>query len=236
MKRLMAILVIVLLNNQLLAQGLNEKEHIIISGSGYVERMPDYAEINLSINKTSESLKSSKEYVDNITQKILDAALAIGIAADDIGASKIHAQADYKWMNGEREYLGESVSRSVTLVLKDLSKYSLMVQAVIDAGVTGLDNVRLRFNDRNTISREAMKIAIDDAKKKAEVIAMQFGAKVGGVYKISESAIDDGTYYRSQHYAMMAEISQPNVGAQATLKIRKQRVDESIFVVFLLES
>ncbi|WP_101760528.1 SIMPL domain-containing protein [Oceanicoccus sp. KOV_DT_Chl] len=232
MKMLITVIVGVLLTSKIMAQGLPGQEHIIISGSGYVERMPDFAEINLSVNKTSETLKSSKDYVDIITQQVLDAAVATGVAPEDIGASKIHAQPSYKWVKDERKYLGERVSRSVTLVLRDLTQYSVLVQAVIDAGITELDGVQLRFNDRNAIEREAMKLAIDDARKKAEVIAQQFSSKVGSVYKISETAIDDGTYYRSQHYAMMADVGQS--GRRAALKIRKQRVDESVFVVFLL--
>lgn len=234
MKLLIIVIMGLLFHNQSMAQGLPEKPHIIISGRGFVERMPDYAEIDLSVYKTTDTLKSSKDYVDKITQQVLDCALVLGVNFKDIKASKIHAQPNYQWAKDEQKYLGEKVSRSVTLVLRDLDQYSALVQALIDAGVTELDSVQLMFNDRNAIAREAMKIAIDDARKKAEVIALQFGVGVGEVYKVSEKAIDDGGYYRSERYTMVADMARP--GKSAALKINKQRLSESIFVVFLLKS
>ena len=236
MKTIITLLIGLLASTSLFAQGLPNERHIIISGHGYVERMPDYVEIQLSINKTSPNLKTSKDIVDRITQQTLDAALANGVATEDIGASKIHAQPDFEWADGKRQYLGEKISRSVTLTLRDLSRYSALVQAVINADVSRLHGTQLKFNDRSAIEYEAMELAISDAKKKAEVIAQQFGAELGEVYKISETAISDGTYSRSHQYEMeVGMVSSSGSGKRAELKIKKQRVDEAVFVVFLLE-
>ncbi len=233
MKSLITLAILMLLSSNLQAQGFPEEKHIIVSGSGFIEHMPDYAEVYLTTTKTSETLKISKENVDSITQKVLDAALSIGIKPEDIGASKIHAEPHYKWIDNDRKYLGERVSRSITLILRDLSQYSPLIQAVINAGVTELDGVQFKFNDRNALKREAMQYAIIDAKKKAEVIARQFGSKVNDVYKISEKSIDDESYYRSHQYAMLADVAMPT--RKAELKVRKQRIDESIYAVFILK-
>ncbi len=234
MRSLVIFVFIVFISGNVVAQGLPEEKHIIISGSGYVERMPDYAEINLSVSKTSETLKQSKDYVDKITQQIIDAAIANDISPDDIGASKIYAEPHYKWAREERKYLGERVRRSITLVLRNLSQYSVLVQALIDAEVTELEGIQLLFSDRSMHEREAMTMAIADAKKRAAVIASQFGTTLGGVYKISEAEINDHRYYQAEQYAMLASVA--DGGRRAELKIRKQRVSESVYVVFLLGS
>ncbi len=216
------------------AQGLPSHEHIIISGSGFVKAMPDYIRIELTVRKTSKTLKLSKDYVDKITQQLIAAALERGVVDEDIGASKIQARPEYKWIKDENKYLGEKVSRSITLLLRDMSQYSALVQAIIDAGVTTLDGVQLQFSDRDKLERESMALAIQNAKAKAKVIADQFGANLGEVYKISEAPINDIRYYQADVSAMRVELSAG--GDRAEFKIRKQRVIESVYVVFYLES
>ena len=215
------------------AQDLPDREHIIVSGHGYVEEMPDFAEISLTVAKTSKTLKESKDYVDSITQNIFDAVLKHKVDNEDISASKIYASPHYEWGRDEKKYLGERVRRTIKVTLRDLDSYSALVQAIIDAGVTELDGVQLKFEDRDTLEREAMKVAIEDAKKNGESIAKQFGASIDGVFRISESSIDDRRHYAYKAEMALADVRAP--GQRAELKIAKQRVDESVYVVFYLE-
>ena len=232
MKTIVSIAFLYLLVSGLSAQELPNREHIIVSGHGYVEHMPDYAEIHLTISKTSETLKTSKDFVDKRTKLVLRYATDLGIEPEDISASKILAYPKYEWRRDEHKYLGQMVSRSITLYLRNLNQYPDLIQVLIDAGVTEIDGIQLRFRDQDAIQSEAMEVAIMNAKNKAKTIASQFGASIGKVLKVSEFAIDDADFYQDRQYAMSADVARPE---SPSLKIRKQRVNETVFVIFTLE-
>ncbi|GMG88443.1 SIMPL domain-containing protein [Biformimicrobium ophioploci] len=218
-----------------LANGLPDARHIQVSGTAYVEALPDYVEISLSISETASTLEEARKAVDVRTRSVLEAAASGGVLEEDIDASLISAQPEYEYANRGRVYKGERVNRSVTLRLRDLERYSELVQKLTGSGITRLEGISLHHSKISELKSEAMKLAIADAKTRAEIIAAEFGASVGAVYGISAQASGPSPVFRggiAGAAAMSAESAQADQGAG--LKIAKQKIHQSIYAVFTL--
>lgn len=218
-----------------LANGLPDARHIEVSGTGYIEALPDYVEISLSVAETASTLEAAKKAVDVRTRSVLEAATAGGVREEDIDASLISAQPEFEYANRGRVYKGERVNRSVTLKLRNLDRYSELVQKLTGSGITRLERISLHHSKISELQGEAMKVAIADAKARAEIIAAEFGASVGAVYKISAQASGPAPVYRrgiAGAAAMSVESEQADQGAG--LKIAKQKIHQSIYAVFTL--
>lgn len=210
------------------AASLPEAPHVVINARGEVDAMPDIAYMQLQISETSDSAVQAKSTVDQRSAQVLNAVAEQGVPESDIRASQIRIYPDYEWHDGKRVLRGQRVERSIDITLKDLSRYGAVLDALVNAGISELGNIRFDLSQRDALQAEAVQLAIGDAKARAEVLAAGFGRKLAGVYHIDEGASAPVVYER----AMMMDAK---LGAQAPMLIGEETVTANLTVVFLLK-
>lgn len=219
-----------LLSASAFAAGLPDARHIIVTGQGHVEAVPDIATLHLSVETTDPSLAEAKNRVDTVTGRVIEAARALGIREEDIGASDIHANPQYEWRQGERSYRGERVSRNIRITLRNIDRYGKLVHRVIEAGVSRISHIELDFSDRDKLESQALQKAIVAARRKAGVIAKSFEARLGEVYQIDEAPAPSPP----EPYAERLQADTTPDGGDS-LKVGKQKIQREIRAVFYLE-
>lgn len=207
---------------------LPNKPHIVVEGKGQLTQIPDIAIVRFEIDATRGSLSDAKQIVDTGIAKAIKAAQASGIVEDDINASKIQAQPQYQWREKNRQYMGERVSRQVELTLRDTQRYNELVEALLKAGVSRLQNTTLTFSQLDQLEQQALMLALDDAKQKAQLMAKHLDSDIDGVFQIAP--VGD----RARVYGMEMRAADAGM-AKAKLKVAKQQIEQKIRVVFFLK-
>src|SRR6185312_7575537 len=133
--------------------------------------------------------------VEARTAKVLDAARKAGIVDKDIDAPSVSVYPEYGCESAAfssasggcvRKITGQHVSRSVTLTLRDLSRYGELANALFKAGVTDLGNMDMDRSDRRALEQKARALAVADAHDQAAGLAQSAGVTLGAVYSIAE--------------------------------------------------
>jgi hypothetical protein len=210
---------------------LPDEPHIVVDGVGSVESVPDIAVLHFSVEVTDKTLAAAKQSVDRQLGKAIASAKALGIADDDISASRIQAQPQYEWRDKERHYVGERVSRQVALTLNNTDNYNTVVDALLAAGVSRLNPAQLEHSAIEQLERDALNKALDNARNKASSMAQHLGVKLDGVYQIApanDRAIVHGMEMRASVMKDAAE--------SAPLKVAKQTIEQRVRVVFLIDN
>lgn len=202
--------------------------HIVVEGKGQLQQTPDIAIVRFEIEATRGSLSEAKHVVDSEVGKALKAARAVGIVEDDIDASRIQAQPQYQWRDKNRQYMGERVSRQLQLTLRDTERYNELVEVLLKAGISRLQNTTLTFSQLEQLEQQALMLALDDAKQKATLMAKHLDTNIDGVFQIAPVS-DRAVIYGMEMRAADASSS------KAPLKVAKQRIEQKIRVVFLLQ-
>ncbi|MCR8921343.1 SIMPL domain-containing protein [Dasania sp. GY-MA-18] len=205
-----------------------DKPYISLSGSGYVEAYPDYAEISISISKLSKSLQASKQHVDEVSLAVLNSLSQFNISHEDINASTIYAAPKYKWHEGEQIYLGEQVGRNITITLRDLNYYSPLINSLLKNRISELEHIDYKFSNITQLRKDALEIAIQNIQEKAKVIAKQFNKSISTIQKISEQQ----NHRERQHLAM--SLDSPMGKSNSLFIINKQKIHNTIYAVFLI--
>ncbi|WIO75144.1 SIMPL domain-containing protein [Porticoccaceae bacterium LTM1] len=230
------LLLAALLPTTLLANPLSDKEHLVANGSGYVEAMPDYIQMELSITHTAATAAEAKKWVDEHTNNAIDAALNNGVKNEDMSATQLRIRPDYEYKDGERIYLGERVSRSVELKLRVLDKYGALIHALVESGISTFDSTLLDFDNRDTLQQQAQQKAILNARENAQRMAKGFGVKLGKIYQISEERFStQGNYYHLAERNLLMDAPMKPHNSYSRLTISKQKVYGYISAVFYLE-
>lgn len=170
------------------AQGLPNGPHITVSGQGRVRVVPDVFEIHLSVEKRDKRIDTAKQYVDQHTARAIAAARKLGIAQGDITSTRILISPQYDYQDKTRRLLGYQVRRQVSLTLRDIGKYDRLLDALVKAGVNGIDGVSASYSKPQALTDQAFGQAVDAARAKARQLAQAFGAQLGHIYAITEQS------------------------------------------------
>jgi len=208
------------------AAQLPPQPHIIVEGLGQIEQIPDLAIIRFEVVSTAADASTAKQNVDGIVGAAIAAATAQRVPESAIKASKINAAAQYDWHNQSRVYKGERVSRQVEITLADTERYNDLIDALLATGISQLQSPQLAFSHRRQLQHKALKLALDDAKDRAGLMAQHLGEKLGRVFQIAPVTAQTGP----RPMAMRAE----SVSTSAGLKLGEQTIEQKIRVVYLL--
>ena len=93
-------------------------------------------------------------------------------------------------VDGRRVARGFVARNSLQIRVDDLGRAGEVVDGAVQAGATSLNGIRFDLKDRAVAEREAVRLAVGDARGRIEAAAAGAGRGVDRVLKIEESRVD----------------------------------------------
>lgn len=203
---------------------------ISVSGEGKIKIVPDQAVINVGFQNTGKDAKEVKTLNDEVVDKVIKFLKKTGIPATDYKTTNVSLYKNYDY---EKKKYNFQASQSLTITLKDLSKYDELMMGLNDAGVNSISGVEFKSSKMDDYEREARKKAILDAKQKAQDYVSVLGQKIGKALLITDNSQNNYPIpmYKGGMMAMAA-----NDGAQReTLAVGELEINTNVSVTFALE-
>ncbi|MGI6669014.1 MAG: SIMPL domain-containing protein [Acetivibrionales bacterium] len=166
-----------------------EKRTINVTGQAKVSASPDIARINLGVVTENVDAKAAQKENAESMDKVIAAIKAAGVKDEDIKTVgySITPKYDYKKETGISNIVGYSVSNSVNVTVRDISKTGAIIDAAADSGVNASSSISFELSNYEKYYNEALKNAVLAAKKKAGTVADALGVKLNGPVTVSES-------------------------------------------------
>lgn len=164
------------------------QDHIAVVGMGEVEAEPDQAVLRVTVSAQQPDLPSAKNLADTRYRKVLAVIKKAGIEEERVKVTQNLAQPQYEWRDSRQVYKGEHVSRALSITVNDLEQVSPLMQALIENEVSTIDGVDTGFQNRAGLLEQALAVAADDAKNKADFLAKRLGRNLGSAFLITESS------------------------------------------------
>jgi len=112
---------------------------------------------------------------------------------------------EYSYHDGKEPTItGYTATHTIRVTYRDLDRIGELLDAAAKAGVNQVNNVQFATEKSDEYEMEAMKLAMDNARKKAEVLASTEGQTVKGAISIMQNGVSGGIYYGKEMagYAM----------------------------------
>jgi uncharacterized protein YggE len=122
--------------------------------------------------------------------------------------------------------------QTVEILLRDLSQYDALMEGLVDEGINRIDNVVFQSSKLAQHQSEARKLAIKDAKLKAEDYVSVLGQKVGKAMTISDNSQN---YQPQTVYAMKTMAMDESAATRETLAAGEITITANVSVSFILE-
>lgn len=205
----------------------NSPPLVTVTGEGIVKVVPDQVIINSRIEHEGEDAQQVKKMNDNVVDKIIEYLRSQGIPENNIKTAYINLNKTYNYNDKTYSYVA---NQSLTIKLEDLRGYEFIMTGLLEAGLNRIDGIEFKSSGIETYRKEARKLAVLNARSKAEEYAVALDQEIGKAYSISEVESNHlSPVYRSE---MMK--SNMEEGGQETLAPGEMEVRTNVTVAFEL--
>lgn len=229
MKKAVLIL-IVMFSTMTQAQEQKQIPQISVSGEGKVMVKPDHVIINFGVNNVGKDATEVKKLNDETVDKVVKFIKKFGIVSTDFQTTKVSLNRNYDY---EKKKYNYQASQSISITLKDIAKYDSFMMGLVDNGINNIDNVEFKSSKIEEYKSEARKLAMKEAKHKAEDYVSVLNQKIGKAILINDST---QTYYPQPIYkADMMVAAAAEMAPKETIAVGQIEVTATVSVSFILE-
>ena len=177
------------------------KNTIHVNGKGEITSEPDVSYINLTVETSSkiasEAVKINAEKSENVINQIKK----IISGKDKIKTTSYRLYPVYEYNNStKKQYLKEYRAVNEVLVetynLKIIGK---LIDSTSTLGVNRINGPRFGISNSDDIKKQALALAVKDAKMTADVVASTSGTKIIKILKISPSYHSPQPYHNRNY-------------------------------------
>lgn len=228
MKKLLAIILTVLMT---LSAGALAEGAITVSGGGQVNLAADMAYVTLGISISDSDVSTVMQQANTSIDSICAALVESGLPKDCISTDYLYISPQYDYSgDNSNEIIGYNVNSGLKLTIDDVDAVGSYIDVAFAAGANSFDSITFAVKDNSEARDEALRLAVADAEKKANVLAEAAGMKLGDIVTIEENNSD--SYYNTEGFAAK-DIA--DAGAGTSVYPSKVNVSVQVQVCYALE-
>jgi uncharacterized protein YggE len=179
------------------AQSAPDRPLITVSGQAEILAVPDEVVFNLNATTVDKDLLTAQRKTDEVVRNVLALARRYQVPATQVQTGHISLQERYSNEEATRKprvFLGYAVSKSIAIILRDVSKAEDMLGEIFRSGITQINSVDFRTTQSRKLKDQARAMAIKAAQEKASAMAKEIGQNIGKAYTIVEEGLDNRRY------------------------------------------
>lgn len=172
-----------------LADGSQPPRTMSLTGHGEVHLAPDLAVVTMGVMSSAAIAREALDANTAAMQAVMAALAGAAIEARDIQTSNfaVNPRYDYGQNNAQPpKVVGYDVSNNVTVTVRQLESLGAVLDAVVSAGSNQINGVLFQVSKPEAATDEARKLAVADARRKAQVYAEASGVSLGPVVALTE--------------------------------------------------
>jgi uncharacterized protein YggE len=230
MKRIISLAIFALFSISAMAQQVDLRRKINVSGSAEAEVTPDIIYLNISLKEYLKDNNSKKRVdITELENQLYNAVLKAGIAKEDLMVNNV---ASYNYTTEKKKNPDFLASKQYRLKVSDLNKWNAIIGAIDPKGIASTNIESYDYSKMTSLKKELKIKALLAAKEKATYMVETLGDKLGNVIDIQD--IENNAYPQPMYknYAMMARTESADVAASADLDFKKIKLSFVVNTVF----
>jgi len=175
------------------------KSLITTTGEAIVYAAPDEIRMTLGINATATNISETKAENNRISSETIKYLKAQGVAPRHIQTQYLRVSKLHRPVMHEKEMHTFGANQTIHICIKDLGKYTSIVDGLLGIGVTSISSPQFRNTNIAVYKDEARAKAIKNAQRKAVLMTESLNQSIKHAFQIKEidlgwSRNNQGTY------------------------------------------
>ena len=159
---------------------------ITVNGTGETLVSADMAVISLGVNARDKDVLKAQAKVNEAIASIRTALIENGVAEEDINTDYINIYAMYDYANGLEELTAYNANSNLAIRVLKKEAVGQLIDVAFEAGANTLNGITFYATDTSSAKANSLKLAFEDAKAKAEILAEAAGLQIIGIENIRE--------------------------------------------------
>lgn len=230
------VILIIALATLLTFKSMSSENTVSVQGVASVNAMPDEVAVYFRVEAKGETSSEAKDANSEILDEFISSLEALGLSREEIVTENYNIYQDYDWDDGSREENGFVATHTLRVEVgaDETDKLGSIVDVGVDAGASiNYINFELSQESQNKYKAEAMKLAAEDARVKAEAVATGFGKSVGKLVSVSVSDFNYSPWNIYSASGMdMEESAAPAKEAVANIQPGEEKVRATVVAVY----
>jgi uncharacterized protein len=159
---------------------------IVASGSAIVRRAPDRAFLVLATELRAPGPAEAQQKAAQAMVSVRERLKAAGIADEAIKTLSYTLREEFEYANNRRTSRGYVAANTIEVRIDDIERVGKLLDAAVQSGATTVSDIRFDLKNRDAAEREALRLAVADARGRAEAVAAGAGRSLGAILRIEE--------------------------------------------------
>jgi len=165
------------------------------NGEGFVMVVPDLAIVTIGVTTRGETARAALDQNSAETARVIAAITGAGVESRDVQTSGFNVFPvtesrpprvdDQGGIEEMPKIVGYQVTNEVRVTVRDVQKSGALLDQVVTAGANQISGIQFDVSDPQGAADEALRKAIADARRKAELMAAAAGVRIVRVLDIS---------------------------------------------------
>jgi uncharacterized protein YggE len=160
---------------------------IVTNGEAIVRRAADQAFIVAAVETRARNPREAQQQNAAGMTAAQQRLTALGIARDAIRTIGYTIQQEFDFPDGRRVAKGFVARNAIEIRLDAIERVGEIVDALVQAGGSNIEQVRFAIRERALAEREALRLAVVDARARADAAAEGAGRTVDRILRIDET-------------------------------------------------
>ncbi len=190
-----------------------------VSAHGEIAADPDTGQIEIGVQTQERTAQQAIEANARKMTAVVDALSGLGIDERDIQTSRFSVAPVYERRDREEDLLvGFQAENRVRVIVRDIEKLGEIIDRTTRAGANRIHNINFLISDRQDLEDQALRLAIKNARRQADVAADESGVRIVGIKKID--IVSDAAPVPYARADMAESAATPVMPGQVDLRVR----------------
>jgi hypothetical protein len=200
-----------------------EEPVVITTGEGVVQAVPDRAWITITAESRGSSPREAQRRNTEAMAPVQDKLRAGGISADAIRTVGYDLQQEWDFVNNRRVSRGYVARNTIEVRVDAIDRVGELLELAVGSGATSVGGIRFDLKDRAKLEREALRLAVADARARADAAASGAGRNIDRVLRIEEHGVASPPVVMARTFAVKeaAQADAPPIAA-GQIELRAQ--------------
>ena len=162
---------------------------VVTSGEAEVKRAADRAWVSIHAESRARDPKEAQNANIQAMNAVMQKLKSMSLAADAIRTTGVELHPEFDYANGRQTLRGYVARNSVEVRVDEIGRVGEVISASVGSGATAVGALRFDLKDRVGAEREALRLAVENARGRAEAAASGAGMRVDRIVRIEDQRV-----------------------------------------------
>jgi uncharacterized protein YggE len=170
----------------LMAQDSQQNPVIVTTGQAEVKRAPDRAWVTIVAESRSKDPKEAQSLNVAAMTGVMEKLKGMNLGAEAVRTTAYELHPEFDYDRGKQTLRGYLARNAIEVRVDDIARTGDVLGTAVESGATSVGGLRFDLKDREAAEREALRLAVRDARARADAAASGAGVQIGRVQRVEE--------------------------------------------------